>query len=187
MTAIEQTLMTIPEPSVGWPIEFNGRGWIGQTAFWARAVTAVSLLAGGMMLIPADWNSADIPPEAILACILAGPSLIYFTLSFFVGRRRGFICAALTVLVAIHLVAIAYAIVAYAGSALSDDWQWPCLVILGIGLSCGLANLAVAAHWARRWIRQPLFLSEGRRGFEILNAGPADAAQAPLISSDRGK
>src|SRR5271156_5345521 len=73
----------------GIPIEVSGERWIAQTVFWARAVGAVSLLAGGAVLLFADWSVAGLPPEMRIALVFGAPSIIYFALSWFVGKLRG--------------------------------------------------------------------------------------------------
>ena len=41
----------------------NGEDWIGQTIIFARGLAAVSLLAGGVLLIFADWNVMGMPVQ----------------------------------------------------------------------------------------------------------------------------
>jgi hypothetical protein len=161
----------------GIPIEVSGEQWIAQTAFWARAVGAVSLLAGGAVLLTADWNAVGLPPEMSLALVWGAPSIIYFGLSYFVGRFRGSVCRV------IALFAIPHAIAIVVGAVLvgKPDVR-PLYLLLGGALVAGLANLVVSAFWARRAIQQGMFSVDGRRGYEVL-----PPTQPHLISSDLEK
>src|SRR5580698_6041388 len=99
----------------GIPIEISGERWIAQTVFWARAVGGVSLLAGGAVLLPADWNVSGLPPEIWLALVWGAPSIVYFGLSWFIGKFRGAVCRV------IALFAIAHAIAIIIGAVLVGD------------------------------------------------------------------
>ncbi len=161
----------------GIPIEVTGERWIAQTVFWARAVGGVSLLAGGAVLLPADWSVSGLPPEIWLALVLGAPSFVYFGLSWFVGKFRGGVCRVLA------LFAIAHAIAVIIGAFLVSDYDVrPWYLILGGALVAGLANLAVSAFWARRAILQGVFSVDGRRGYEVLAP-----TQPQPISSDLEK
>jgi hypothetical protein len=161
----------------GIPIEVSGERWIAQTAFWARAVGAVSLLAGGAVLLTVDWSIAGLPPEMWLALVWGAPSVIYFGLSYFAGRFRGGVCRV------IALFAIAHAIAIVVGAFLVGEPDVRILyLLLGGALVAGLANLVVSAFWARRAIQQGMFSVDGRRGYEVLAPTPPH-----LISNDLEK
>ena len=161
----------------GVPIEVGGEGWIAQTVFWSRAVAGVFLLAGGAVLLTADWNSLGIPPEVWLALIWGGPSVIYFAASFAVRKFRGNICRGIGLLAIVHAMAI------YGGAIwLGTDEEMPMFLFLATLLVGGLANLAVSAFWAQRAIRHPVSSDDPRRGFSI-----APATQGQSIRSDLGK
>jgi len=161
----------------GIPIEVSGERWIAQTAFWARAVAAVSLLAGGAVLLSADWNAAGLPPEMWLALVWGAPSVLYFGLSYFAGRLDGGVCGV------IALFAIAHAIAILAGAVWVGDSEIRSLyLLLGGALVAGLANLVVSAFWARRAIQQGMFCVDGRRGYQVL-----PPTQPHSISSDLEK
>jgi len=161
----------------GIPIEVSGERWIAQTVFWARAVGGVSLLAGGAVLLPADWNVSGLPPEIWLALVWGAPSIVYFGLSWFVGKFRGGVCRA------IALFAIAHAIAVIVGAFLVGDHDIrPLYLLLGGALVAGLAHLVVSAFWARRAILQGVFSVDGRRGYEVLAP-----TQPQPISSDLEK
>jgi hypothetical protein len=175
-------------------IEFSAEGWISQASLWARASGAISLLAGGAILLLADWNVNGMPVQFYIALVWAGPAIIYFTLSFFFERLQGNICAIAGYFAAAHAIATLIApLVLMAGynpmAALiqpvfigdsSDTLPW--YYLLAVALCAGLGNLIVSAFWARRAIRQPATMIDGRRGFEIV-----DSAKSHLISSDLEK
>jgi hypothetical protein len=161
----------------GIPIEISGERWIAQTVFWARAVGGVSLLAGGAVLLPADWNVSGLPPEIWLALVWGAPSIVYFGLSWFIGKFRGAVCRV------IALFAIAHAIAIIIGAVLVGDRDiWPLYLLLGGALVAGLTNLVVSAFWARRAILQGVFSVDGQRGYEVLAP-----TQPQSISSDLEK
>src|ERR1700677_2543896 len=121
--------MTVPDRSLGLrpsPIGTNGERWSGQTALWARAVAVVAALAGGAILLAADWNVANLPVQVFIAIVWAAPAPIYLMLSFFLRKLHGSLCRV------VCMVAIVSALVSLAAPLLDshdhDLHQWYCLL-----------------------------------------------------------
>jgi hypothetical protein len=173
--------MSLPVPSLTpriHPREIRGDNWLAQAAFWARAVAAVQLLAGGAVLLFADWSFGNIPVELYLAIAWAAPAPIYILLSFFLRKRHGFFC------IVVAFVAIAHAFVALVAPVLihiqnREALQWYYLIAFAtVG---GEAILAVCCFQTRKWLLEPISTRDHRRGFDILPPGTHS------IVSDRKK
>lgn len=172
--------MTVPQQSLGLrpsPIETSGERWIAQAALWARALAVVAPLAGGAILLTADWSVVNLPVQLFIAVVWAAPAPIYLMLSFFLRKLHGSVCMVLCGIALVH------AAVSLAAPLLDSHdhvlYQW--YYLLALALAAGAANLAVSAYWARRWLRNPISAHDRRRGFEILM--PHDHS----IVSDRAK
>ena len=159
--------MTVPQQSLGLrpsPIETRGERWIAQTALWARAVAVVAALAGGAILLAADWSVVNLPVQVYIAIVWAAPAPIYLMLSFFLRKMHGSLC------MVVCMMALFHALVSLAVPLLDphnhDLHQW--YYLLALALAAGAANLAVSAYWAGRWLRNPISAHDRRRGFEIL-------------------
>jgi glucan phosphoethanolaminetransferase (alkaline phosphatase superfamily) len=155
----------------------NGEDWISQTVVFARGLAAVGLLAGGAVLAFADWSSAGLPSQFYMALVWSAPALVYFPLSFFVRRAHGQVCLVIFFFTAVHAIAtffsplligtgmIAAAFPPYTILGFAEAMPWYFLLIFA--LIAGMANLMVAAFWARKWIREP-HLRSRVRGFEVM-------------------
>jgi hypothetical protein len=140
--------------------------------FWLRGVAAVFLLAGGAVLIGADWNSAGVPTMVWMAIVWGGPAVIYFAASFMVRKFQGNVCRGIAGFAIVH----AAAIVGMAIWAGEQGGGMMILFLLAVTLVGGLGNLAVSAFWAQRAIRQPVSSDDARRGFAVLGGSEVTSA-----------